>query len=65
MVAVIGVQEFKHPNCDSSRTISASYLSSGVNKLSEGNHTVKVYLKATGSFKHIAYFQNLPLVYLD
>ncbi|OVE63330.1 hypothetical protein [Chryseobacterium mucoviscidosis] len=64
-VGTLGVQEFKKPNGDSSRTISVSYLSSDVNKLSEGNHTVKVYLKANGSFKNISYSKDLPLVYFD
>lgn len=64
-VGTLGIQEFKQPNGDSSRTISASYLSSEGNKLSEGNHTIKVYLKAVGNFKHISYSKDLPLIYFD
>ena len=64
-VGTLGIQEFKQPNGDSSRTISASYLSVGVDKLYVGNHTVKVFLKATGNFKHISYSKDIPLIYLD
>ena len=64
-VGTIGVQEFKYPNCESSRTISASYLSTGKNRLTPGNHTVRDYLKATGDFKQIAHSQDLPLIYFD
>lgn len=64
-VGTLGVQEFKKPNGDSSRTISVSYLSADVNALSVGSHIVKVLLKANGSFKNISYSKDLPLVYFD
>lgn len=64
-VGTIGVQGYKKPNGDSSRTISASYLSSGNSALSVGKHTIKVYLKAEGNFMHIAHSLDLPLVYFD
>ena len=64
-VGTLGVQEFKHPNGDSSRTISASYLSAGANRLAVGSHTVKVFLKANGSYKSISYSKDIPLIYFD
>lgn len=64
-VGTIGRQGFKKPNGDSSRTISASYLSVGKNALTVGKHIVKVYLKGEGDFMHIAHSLDLPLIYFD
>ncbi|MDC8098323.1 hypothetical protein [Chryseobacterium rhizosphaerae] len=64
-IGTSAVQEFKKPNGDSSRTVSVSYLSAGMDKLSSGHHTVKVYLKANGSYKNISYSKDLPLIYFD
>ena len=64
-VGTIGTQGFNFPNGESSRTISASYLSAGIDKLTEGSHIIRLFLKAEGKFKHISYSLDLPLIYLD
>lgn len=64
-VGTIGTQGFNFPNGESSRTISASYLSAGIDKLTEGSHIIRLFLKAEGEFKHISYSLDLPLIYLD
>lgn len=64
-VGTIGVQQIKSPNSVSARMIAASYVSSGNNKLSTGQHTVKVYAKADGKFIHLTGTNELPLVYFD
>ena len=64
-VGTIGMQGFKHHSSASSRTISASYLSSGKMSLKPGSHTVRVYLRAQGDFKQIAHSLDLPLIYFD
>lgn len=64
-VGTLAVQGFGKPHSDSSRTISASYLSAGNQKLAVGKHIVRVYMKAEGNFKHIAHSIDLPLIYFD
>ena len=64
-VGTIGIQDYKFPNCESSRTLSASFLTSDNNRLSPGKHEVRVYLQAEGNFNTISYSIDLPLVYLD
>ncbi len=64
-VGTLAVQGFGKPHSDSSRTISASYLSSGNQKLAVGSHIIKVYMKAEGDFRHIAHSIDLPLIYFD
>lgn len=59
-----GVQQLTHPSCVSQRTLMAGYLSSE-NPLAVGSHTVKVYAKANGSFKHVSAHKELMLVYFD
>jgi hypothetical protein len=64
-VGATGVQQFNYPNCESSRTIVASYLAAGNNKLSPGQHVVRVYARASGTFRHLAATNDLPLIYFD
>ncbi len=64
-IGTISFQGFKKPHSDSSRTISASYLSAGDKRLAPGKHTVTVYLKSEGRFEQIANSFDLPLVYFD
>lgn len=49
---MLGVQEIKDGAGDSSRIMSASYLTAGPNALSLGKHIVKVYMQAFGDFKN-------------
>jgi len=64
-VGTVGVQQLTYPDCLSSRTIVASYLSAGDKKLAPGPHVVKVYCRATGYFAALAVAKDLPLIYFD
>lgn len=64
-VGTEGIQELTLGHADSQRTISASYLSTSQNRLSEGMHTVEVVGWGEGRFSHLMYFQDLPLLYFD
>jgi hypothetical protein len=64
-VGSVGVQQFNNGNTVSTRTAAASYLASGSNSLSVGNHTVRIYALGDGGFKHLASGKDLPLVWLD
>lgn len=64
-VGTVGRQDVKFPNCLSSRTLSASFLSADDQILSLGQHSIKVYLKADGIFNTIHHSNDLPLIYFD
>lgn len=61
-VGSTGVQQLTHPHCVSSRTMTASYLATG---LTPGKHTLRAIGAAIGSFKHISTCRDLPLVWFD
>ncbi|GBF74265.1 hypothetical protein PA598K_02601 [Paenibacillus sp. 598K] len=61
----IGLQQITAPNGDSQRTLTASYLSAGTEALSPGNHTVKVYARADGSFLHPSVVKDLHFLWFD
>lgn len=58
-----GVQQLVSPFSVSQRPITASYLAAGANALAPGLHTIAVYGRADGSFVHLAYLRDLPLVW--
>lgn len=64
-VGTVGLQQLKTPDCLSSRTIVASYLSAGDKKLAIGPHVVRVYCRANGYFNALAIAKDLPLIYFD
>ena len=59
-----GVQQLTSPYCVSQRTLMAGYLSSE-SPLSTGNHTVKVYAQANGTFKYVSAHKELLRAYFD
>lgn len=59
LVGSVGVQELKTGDTVSTRTISASHLATG---LSAGSHLAEVIVTAQGSFIHLAFTRDLPLV---
>lgn len=63
-VGTVGVQKVISPYVESSRSITASYLSAP-NTLSPGNHTVQVYARAQGNIKWALITKDLPLIYFD
>jgi hypothetical protein len=63
-VGTVGVQKVKSPYVESSRSLTASYLSAP-NTLSPGNHTVQVYARAQGNIKWALLTKDLPLIYFD
>jgi len=50
---------------ESERTLTASYLAAGNNKLLPGIHKIKLYVKTYGNFKHLAVEQGIPLIWFD
>lgn len=64
-VGSAGVQQIASPDGASQRSLCASYLAAGSSALSAGNHTVKVYARADGSFKHPCIVKDLPLLWFD
>jgi hypothetical protein len=60
-----GVQELRAPSSVSERTIAASYLSAGPERLRPGRHVVRLYARADGSFIHVSLVRDLPLVWFD
>jgi hypothetical protein len=60
-----GVQELRAPSSISERTIAASYLSAGLERLQPGRHVVRLYARADGSFLHVSLVRDLPLVWFD
>lgn len=62
-VGSTGVQQLQTPDCDSTRTIGAGYLSSD-SPLSEGTHQVEVLVEVTGSFIHLCFGDQLVLTWI-
>jgi hypothetical protein len=61
----VGVQQLAEPFSVSGRTIAASYLAAGSERLRPGTHVVRVYGRAEGSFVHLVYLRDLPLLWFD
>ena len=61
----VGVQQLAAPFSVSQRTISASYLAAGNERLRPGSHVIRVYGRANGSFIHLVYLRDLPLLWFD
>jgi hypothetical protein len=61
----VGVQQLAAPSSVSGRTVTASYLAAGDARLKPGRHTIRVYGRAEGSFIHLVYFRDLPLLWFD
>jgi hypothetical protein len=61
-VGSAGIQQLEYPDCISSRTVSSSYLATG---LTPGNHTLRAVGAAIGSFMHMSTCRDLPLVWFD
>ncbi len=61
----VGVQQLAAPFSVSQRTISASYVAAGDERLRPGKHLVRVYGRANGSFIHLVYLRDLPLLWFD
>jgi hypothetical protein len=64
-VGSIGVQQLAAPDGASQRTVAASYLAAGDQALAPGRHTVVVYGRADGQFKHLAMVKDLNLIWFD
>ncbi|WP_155636239.1 hypothetical protein [Burkholderia stagnalis] len=61
-----GIQQIAYPNGASTRTIGASYLSSApAERLAPGSHTITLYGRADGNFKHLSMTRDLPLIWFD
>lgn len=64
-VGSLGVQQLSSPNSVSTRTLSASYLTSGAGALTVGTHQIVLYGSVSGSFIHACMTEDLPLVWFD
>lgn len=64
-VGTVAVQELKYPHSESTRTLSASYLAAGANRLAPGTHTIQVIGQISGSFAHLAFTKDVPLIIID
>ncbi|QEO28104.1 hypothetical protein [Xanthomonas translucens] len=63
---VTGIQQLgPKPNAVSTRTISTSYLATGVDALSAGCHTVQLATTVSGSFLHLTVNPDMPIVWFD
>ncbi len=61
-----GVQQLAYPDGSSTRTIGTSYLSSAPGeRLAPGVHTITLYGRADGNFKHLSMTRDLPLIWFD
>jgi hypothetical protein len=60
-----GVQELRHGDTVSQRTVAASYLASGDERLAPGRHHVVAWMKAVGGFIHISANKDLSVLYFD
>jgi len=64
-VGTVGLQQLTTPSAVSTRTVTASYLATGSERLAPGPHKVELKVKATGDFLHLAITQNLPLLWFS
>ncbi len=60
-----GVQQITSGSPESQRTVCASYLATGANALTPGDHTITVYASAQGSFSDLFAVKDLPLIWFD
>lgn len=60
-----GVQELSSPSSVSTRTVAASFMTTGDSALSPGRHVVQLYIRATGHFIHLAITRNMPILWFD
>jgi len=60
-----GIQELRAPSSVSERTIASSYLSAAPERLRPGRHVVRLFARADGSFIHVSFVKDLPLVWFD
>lgn len=60
-----GIQQLGSPNGASTRTMSASFLTTGSDALTPGTHRVVLYGQATGNFLHLCMTEDLPIVWFD
>ncbi|HNY32896.1 MAG TPA: hypothetical protein PKO15_18580 [Fibrobacteria bacterium] len=61
----LGVQDIGDKDSQSTRTLSTSFLATGADKLSFGNHVVELHAMALGGFSHLCMTQDLPLIWFD
>lgn len=59
------VQQLAFPHSASTRTLTASYLATGVNRLAPGYHTAQVIGVAYGNFLNLSMNADLPLIWFD
>ena len=58
-----GRQVLRSPSSVSTRTLTTSYLAAGDLALTPGTHTVRVLARATGSFRHVSFTRDIPLLW--
>jgi hypothetical protein len=61
----VGLQQLRGPYVESGRTMSASYLAAGSQRLRPGTHVIRLYGRADGTFLHLAYMRDVPLIWFD
>ncbi|MBL4848463.1 MAG: hypothetical protein JKY65_23325 [Planctomycetes bacterium] len=61
----IAVQQLRSPASVSQRTISASYLAAGQERLRPGAHVVRLYARAVGDFKHLSVHNDCGVIFFD
>jgi hypothetical protein len=64
-VGSTAVQQLRAPFSVSERTLAASYLAAGGERLKSGWHTVRLFAQADGSFIHVTTVRDLPLLIFD
>ena len=60
-----GIQLLREHDCVSERTVTASYLAAGREKLTPGDHVVQMHARATGEFIHLCVTKDMPLMWFD
>jgi hypothetical protein len=56
-------QVLRAPSSVSTRPLTASYLAAGDLALTPGQHKVRVMARATGSFRHVCFSRDIPLLW--
>jgi len=64
-VGSTAVQQLRAPFSVSERTLAASYLAAGRERLKSGFHTVRLFAQADGSFIHVTTVRDVPLLVFD
>lgn len=62
-VGSTAVQQLQSPDCVSTRTLTATYVTPPASRLLPGPHNASVLVDITGSFIHLAMEASLPLVW--